>query len=875
MSSHYSDEKNSSSMTSESDFRLFKQKVREFVHPTRPKINPQTRKMDRKFDLPITTNLFELKFKSDNFKFILFSIEILPEIADDNYSLRRTIYSKINAFLPPCFKKVVWAGKNCFVIIDDNYKKDYENFQIKIEIESIPYNLKFYKVRDISFKNGNDFNGKNQKNKSIIENIIRNIIMANPKIIKFQDRTIFEINPDNIINTNNQQYFYSGFITSVNITESGLYMLVNNVNKLITGKTALRKMIEIRKKLKEQNWNERDIHNEIREYFKSHKTVLTVYGSMRSYRIQEINFDKNPINTNISYKNKEGTKIDISLSNYYKIQYHIEIKDKNQPLIVAENNFQKNQISNNKYYNIYLIPELVYITGLEEENKNDRRRNMMPNRIKNPDDKMRKIKGIFNLLNSENHKVIKNNKGEEIKLKSPKELSEEWGIKLGSNLTFQGTIFPQPKLIFKGKDVYPENGRYRSGNPNKSLKITNSNIFFVYDKQDKNNNHRKLFTEIMKIAREKSFEFSPDFHPNNVKEFSIETTNNWEDIKKDLLKINNSENIFGIIFCSPRLEKMYNDLKYFYNKQLNIPTQHAVTKKLLDGKRGRTMMYNLVDQINVKNGGENFYIDFKKEEVIKSGQVFMIIGLDSKRVNGNIYYSMTSSKNFKLTNFFTQECSCEDRTQPRNQTLMKMFDNSIAKIMENCPHCPNYIIIYRQGGNDFRNKMLTVNELGNFQEVLNDYRKKNKSKDDSHNFTNTKLYYICCNLKSDLKFFETKSNNGYNSFEYGNPKSGLVVDDKVTQPDKFEFYIQPQLVNQGSATPCHYQVMHYDKSDNEENDLKIENLEKLSFYLSYYYWTWSGAIRVPSQLKMSSTAMDFHRKIYGEDNCVFDRPIYI
>ena len=42
-------------------------------------------------------------------------------------------------------------------------------------------------------------------------------------------------------------------------------------------------------------------------------------------------------------------------------------------------------------------------------------------------------------------------------------------------------------------------------------------------------------------------------------------------------------------------------------------------------------MYNLVDQINVKNGGENFYIDFKKEEIIKSGQAFLIIGLDSKK----------------------------------------------------------------------------------------------------------------------------------------------------------------------------------------------------------------------------------------------------
>ena len=874
MSSLCSDEKNSSSMTSESELLQFKKKVREFIHPSRPKINRQIRNIDRKFDLPITTNLFQLKFKSDNFKFILFSIEILPEIADDNYTLLRNIYSKINAFLPPCFKKVVWAGKNCLAIIDEKNKKDYENFQIEIELKDEKYILKFYKVKDISLRNGDDFNGKNQKNKTIIENMIRNIIMANPKIIKFQDRTIFEINPDNITNTSNQQYFYSGFITSVNITESGLYMLVNNVNKLITGKTVLRKMIEIRNKLREQKYNEKDICDEIRDYFKKHKTVLTIY-SMRSYRIQDINFDQNPCNTDITYKDKDGLKTTIHLINYYKNQYNINIKDKNQPLIIAENNFLKNQISNDKNYNIYLVPELVYITGLEEENKNERLRNTVPNRIKNPNEKMKKIKGIFNLLNSENSKEIKNKKGDKIKLKSPKELSEEWGINLGSNLTFQGTVFPQPKLIFNGRDVFPENGRYRSGNPFRAQKITNSNIFFVYDKNEKNVDHRKLFFEIMKIFREKQFIFSNDFHPNKVREYPIDNTNNFEEIKKNLLKIDNSENKFGIIFCSQRLEKMYEKLKSFFNKELQIPTQHVITKKLLDGKKGRTMMYNLVDQINVKTGGENFYIDFKKEEIIKSGQVFLIIGLDSKRANGFINYSMTSSKNFQLNNVITQEVMCEDKTQTRNQALMKMFNVSISKIMEHCPHCPDYIIIYRQGGNEYRNKILVVNELGNFQEVLNDLRKKNKFQNDSHNFSKTKLYYICCNLKSDLKFFETKTNNNYNSTEYGNPKSGLIIDDKVTQSDKFEYYLQPQFVNQGSATPCHYQVMYYDKSENEENDLKIENLEKLSFYLSYYYWTWSGAIRVPSLLKMSSTALDFYRKIYEDDSFIFEKPTFI
>ena len=71
-----------------------------------------------------------------------------------------------------------------------------------------------------------------------------------------------------------------------------------------------------------------------------------------------------------------------------------------------------------------------------------------------------------------------------------------------------------------------------------------------------------------------------------------------------------------------------------------------------------------------------------------------------------------------------------------------------------------------------------------------------------------------------------------------NPKSGLCVDSAVTQKDKYEFYIQPQYVNQGTATPCHYQVLYEDRDpNNDENNLKLEELQLLSFYLSFYYWT--------------------------------------
>ena len=89
----------------------------------------------------------------------------------------------------------------------------------------------------------------------------------------------------------------------------------------------------------------------------------------------------------------------------------------------------------------------------------------------------------------------------------------------------------------------------------------------------------------------------------------------------------------------------------------------------------------------------------------------------------------------------------------------------------------------------------------------------------------------------------------------------MCVDGKVTQKDKYEFFIQPQFVNQGTATPCHYEVLYQDYDEkNPESNLSLENLQNLSFQLSFYYWAWSGAIRVHGVLKLSTTAIDYFSK---------------
>jgi aubergine-like protein len=649
-------------------------------------------------------------------------------------------------------------------------------------------------------------------------------------------------------------------------------------------------MVEIRSKLREKNMTNREISDEINYYFYSHRTVLTGYGSIKAYKIKIVNFDRCPQNTNISVKDSNGIKKSISIINYYKNQYNIDIKDIHQPLLEAESNIKtKNQklLPSNKKNNnnesdednkIYLVPELVYITGIEDDGNQNNRRNRCRNIIDKtkgtPSMKMSAINGIRGLVNSNQHKIIKKN-GKEIIEKSPYDLTKEWGINLGDNLTFAGRIIQQPHIFFNHDlIVEPRNGLFRAGNPYKMGIITNDNIFYVFDKNEKYE-HRKIFNDLMSKFKSKGFGFSNDFHPNKVLGFGLENTSDWDHIYNSLRNIKvNKDDSFGIIFCSYQLEKFYEKLKNYFMNQLNIPTQHVITKKIDDPKRGKSIQFNVVDQINIKRGGINFYINFHKEGIIKKGEVFLIIGLDSDRKNKKITYSMTSTRSSNLNDFLTQEKTVSDNNQEKNHALRKMFEEAINEINKKSPHCPDYIIIYRQGGNDIRNKILYVSEGINFTEIIKLYREKYKDKN-NFNFKNTKLYYICCNLKSDLKFFETENKNVAKA--YYNPKSGLIVDDNVTQKNKYEFYLQPQYVNQGTATPCHYQIMYYDKGPNEENDLKIETLEKLSFYLCYYFWTWSGSIRLPYLLKMSNTAMTFYKKILdnGESYYYFKKPTFI
>ena len=864
---------------------LDKKAIQTFDYPTTPKRNLQLRKDNQAL---VITNLFPLEYLSQFHKLYNYSIEILPTISDDNFPLKRVIYNKLETELPSGFRKIIFHGNNLYACVTVEKDLNLTNIEKTVKVQNQDYSVKLKFAAEINFRNLCFNDNENQEIKHIIEKLIRFIIMRNPNVIKFKDGTMVDISTKNMNiksvsesqGENSLEQIYRGYMTSVQITESGYFMRINDVNKIISGKSALKKILEIREE--NRNLNKDDLFKKINQYFSEHRTVLAKYGNLRTYRVANINFDKSPKNTNITLREKDGKETQCNLVNYYKNQYDLKIKDENQPLIEVELLKKKGPNTEQEKETIYLIPELVFLTGLEHGTNSDdntTKRKITSKTKMRPGDKVNAIRSIFNLLNSSTNKIYTNKQGKEVKIKSPKEMQELYGIKIGNNLVVNARVMPQPHLMFNHaeKFVIPNNGIFRADNPNKVMKFSNENLFYVCDSRERED-ARKVFNGLMMKCKQKKFIFSNDFRPDRVKEYCLQRSNNWNDIASELNRLlpNNNNHQYGFVFLSPSMEKNYPALKNYFYKKLGLITQFGITKKLADKKRGNSIQFNLVDQFNVKIGGENHHINFVKENIMKNSDVFLVIGLKTQveRATGKVKYCMTSSRNKFLNYINTSIKECENNKQQRDALLTTMFKDAIQNLMKQSPNPPNYIILYRKGGNYIENIQLALDEKDIFIKVITDLAEMlKKTKNISMQIP---FYYICCNLKSDMKFFEVASND---SKSYANPKSGLIIDEGVTQKNRFEFYIQPQFVNQGTATPSHYQVM----CSHQHNDdvLKLEQLEKLTFYLCYYYFTWAGAIREPGALKMAETALDFSVRCFidqkGNDdvNYFYQDPIYL
>ena len=86
--------------------------------------------------------------------------------------------------------------------------------------------------------------------------------------------------------------------------------------------------------------------------------------------------------------------------------------------------------------------------------------------------------------------------------------------------------------------------------------------------------------------------------------------------------------------------------------------------------------------------------------------------------------------------------------------------------------------------------------------------------------------------------------NNKNKGDHHNPEPGLIVLDQITNKKRFEFYLQPQKVSQGSATPTYFHVAYGNMND-------PELLIQLTYWSTFLYPNWQNSVRVPHVIKIA------------------------
>ena len=789
--------------------------------PKRPQINNTYRKSNP--IISIQSNYLQMRFNPIQNHARQFSIKITPELPEDSYQLYRKILRSVSKELKSHFKIYIISGKSLFTTLNE------ENSSISIitNVDEIEYKIDFSMTSNlIDLSKITKINKENIQIKSLIEKLVKMIFDANKGFIRFDGGNYFDY--QNYIKIDDKAKKLNGYTTSSIITSSGLYLRVADKNKFISGLTAFDKIEEFKTG---------GIYDKqkVKEYFTG-KSVLTNYGNLKVYKIEGITFDKKPDNTSIPIKKNDGTNIDITLINYYKEKYSIDIKHKNQPLLIMYE--EKNNENKGNLNRRYLIPELVYLCGIDDDHNNKNNIRQKISQKLNPYEKMEKIKEINKILVNNNNKYFKkNNSSEKIKLESPNEIREKWGLEFGNFQTLKGRVLPLPDIKFGNNDNYNMNkeGKFQQKTFYKSFNLKN-NLWIILT--SKIENGERTFQNLIKCSKQMGINIEKPIiekiDGRNINQFIS---------KLKTIDLNNGKKI-ALIILDKYSKIYYPSLKYYLCEQIGIASQCILWEKA--ERQNLSYWSNVLKQMEAKLCAQPF--DLIIDQNLRKNPT-MIVGIFISKIgNKKIRIIMTSSYSYELSNFYTQIKEVE--ISNKDDYIFDMMRRAIdyfKKIFNNC--VPNYIIIYRKGGNEKQTQLIYLNEVTTLKSFFS-----NESQYFNENQKIPLWSFISVNKKTELKFFQNNNN------ELKNPPSGTVIDTDIINDDFYDFYIQPQYVNMGSATPVHYHCLF------DSTGMPLEIMEKITYNMTYYYWNWSGPIREPAALKFADTCNNFIGKIQIGEN---------
>ncbi|XP_037810785.1 protein piwi [Lucilia sericata] len=538
---------------------------------------------------------------------------------------------------------------------------------------------------------------------------------------------------------------------------------------------------------------------DFREDFKRHViglTVLTDYNN-KTYRINDIDFQKTPKET-FSMKGES-----VSFLDYYYKRYNLRIKDPGQPLLLSKS--KERSVRGGEKEVVILIPELCRATGLDDSMRNNFRlmRALADHTRMNPDRRIDRLK-IFNRRLQQTEDSVK--------------ILNEWNMQLDDRLVeVEGRILDQQKIVFRDHRKEPSGEQAdwtrhcRIGmftTPSRGL-----NRWCVIATSRNARELRNFVESLLRAANGMQMQMD---RPREVIIYD-DRTHSYIQAMEDCCRQDPQ-----LIMClvPNNMAERYASIKKKSCLERSVPTQVITQKSASNPKGLMSIATKVAIQINCKLGYTPWMIDIPLKGLMTIGYDVAKSSRDRSKAFGALVATMDLKSN---ATFYSTVAECSSHDVLAN-SLWPMMTKALRQYKKEHDALPNRILFYRDGVSEGSLKQLYEHEVKDIVEKLEQEYKRAKAEKPPM------FAYVVVTKSINTRLFA----RGHN------PPPGTVVDDVVTLPERYDFYLVSQSVRQGTVSPTSYNVVY------STIRLTPDQMQLLTYKMTHLYYNWSGTTRVPA-----------------------------
>ncbi|XP_037929058.1 protein aubergine-like [Teleopsis dalmanni] len=550
----------------------------------------------------------------------------------------------------------------------------------------------------------------------------------------------------------------------------------------------------------------RQLTVETKDYQKAFKTevigsiVLTDYNN-KTYRITDVDFTSSPLST-FSLKDTK-----VSFAEYFKSRYNLIITDSSQPMLISKPT--NKHIRGGQEEFISLIPEFTRATGITDHMRTNVRfmKSMSDHTRLNPEMRLQRLRNFNERLNSS---------------AKSSEVLQEWNMKLDNDLLkIPARILPCEKILLGHgvRYICDEKANWTREFRNCSMFCNAEISRWQVILPSRCCRETQLFVQMcIKVARNMSLVVATPKY--------IEMDDDRNNSYTTAVEMATSEDpqILMIVIQQPNEEK-YSVIKKKCCIDRPVASQ-VVTMKMIapTSEKSAGLMSiatKVVIQMNAKLRGIPWMIDLPLKGL-------MTIGFDvchSSKDKNTSYSALVATMDVRSSSRYFSAVSKHQKFQELSNDIILHFAFALRAYRNEHGSLPERILFYRDGVGDGQLHQVVNTELNHLrikaQEI---YEAAGKHE------IGPRLAFIVVSKRLNTRYF----------FSNNNPPPGTVVDDVITLPERYDFFIVSQSVRQGTVSPTSYNVIY------DTMGLTPDRIQMLTYKMTHMYYNYTGTCRVPA-----------------------------